>query len=714
MKKFVCLVLTVAMLAALIVPQGMVSAAGTYNYADALQKAIYFYEAQQAGPLPDWNRVEWRGDSTMNDDVTGGWYDAGDHVKFNLPLSYTASMLGWALYEYGDGIEASGQRVHLENNLKFALDYLVACDKGSSIVYQVGAGGPDHTWWGPVEVIENEMTRPSYSTSSASCVAGQMAAALAIGSIVLDNSTYLQHAKSLFNLADSARSDSGYTAAAGFYNSWSGYWDELMWSAAWLHIATGDSQYLTKAESYVSKLNRQGQSTTIEYKWGHCWDDSHYGAMLLLARITDKQEYHDFVRMHLDWWTPEGYNGESVRYTPAGLAWLDSWGSLRYATTAAFLASVYADSITDTALKTKYNNFAKKQIDYALGSNPGNRSFVIGFGVNPPEHPHHRTAHGSWADSQKVPENHRHILYGALVGGPNLSDSYTDDIGDYVCNEVATDYNAGFVGMLSKMTSLYGGTPEANFPKPEVRDNEFFVEASVNSQGREYTEIKALLNNRSAWPARLVKDLSYNYYVDLSEVFAAGYTEKDITVKQGYSEFPVTISPLTKLEGNIYYVKISYVDGTDIWPGGQSEYAGELQFRLSAPVGTSFWDPSNDFSFKGLTNSVTLTDKIPVFEGSTMIFGTAPGVIVTPTPPQVTPTPTPTTPTIMYGDLNGDKEVNSTDLTVLKRYVLKTNTNLPDWSILAADVNGDGSVDSTDVTLMKRYILKIIDIFPVE
>ena len=27
--------------------------------------------------------------------------------------------------------------------------------------------------------------------------------------------------------------------AGGFYNSWSGYEDELMWSAAWMALATG-------------------------------------------------------------------------------------------------------------------------------------------------------------------------------------------------------------------------------------------------------------------------------------------------------------------------------------------------------------------------------------------------------------------------------------------------------------------------------------------
>ena len=42
---------------------------------------------KRAGKLPADNRIPWRGDSAMNDgcdnnvEITGGWYDAGDHVK---------------------------------------------------------------------------------------------------------------------------------------------------------------------------------------------------------------------------------------------------------------------------------------------------------------------------------------------------------------------------------------------------------------------------------------------------------------------------------------------------------------------------------------------------------------------------------------------------------------------------------------------------------
>ncbi|HYH04946.1 MAG TPA: glycoside hydrolase family 9 protein, partial [Bacillota bacterium] len=360
--------------------------AATYNYGEALQKSIYFYECQQSGPLPEWNRAkQWRGDSCLNDAVTGGWYDAGDHVKFGLPMAYTASMLGWAMYEYGPAFTDSGQATAMENNLKFVLDYFVKCDKGSSMVYQIGDGGKDHSWWGPVEMIEKEMTRPAYTTN-ASCVTAQTAAALAIGAKLFNNSTYLSHAKSLFALADSVKSDDDYTAANGFYNSWSKFWDELIWAAAWLYIATGDNAYLAKAETYVANLGKEGQTDKIGYKWAHNWDDVRYGALLMLAKLTDKPVYHEYIQMHLDYWTV-GFNGERVKYTPGGLAWLDTWGSLRYATTTAFLAFVYADFVDDATLKQRYQKFAETQVNYALGSNPRNGSYVVGFGSNSPQHP---------------------------------------------------------------------------------------------------------------------------------------------------------------------------------------------------------------------------------------------------------------------------------------------------------------------------------------
>ena len=101
-----------------------------------------------------------------------------------------------------------------------------------------------------------------------------------------------------------------------------------------------------------------------------------------------------------------------------------------------------------------------------LGDNPNQRSYVVGFGNNPPINPHHRAAHGSTTNNEYAPVNNVNVLYGALVGGPESADdnAYTDDRHNYVTNEVALDYNAAFTGALARMYSEFGGTPLSNFP----------------------------------------------------------------------------------------------------------------------------------------------------------------------------------------------------------------------------------------------------------
>ncbi|ODM25233.1 glycoside hydrolase [Clostridium sp. Bc-iso-3] len=68
---------------------------------------------------------------------------------------------------------------------------------------------------------------------------------------------------------------------------------------------------------------------------------------------------------------------------------------------------------------------------------------------------------------------------------------------------------------------------------------------------------------------------------------------------------------------------------------------------------------------------------------------------------------------IKLGDINFDGSVNSTDLMLAKREVLKI-ISLSDEAKLAADVDRNGKVTSTDLMLIKRYILKIISKFPGE
>ncbi|WP_308167284.1 glycoside hydrolase family 9 protein [Catellatospora tritici] len=605
-------------------------AAGPYNYAEVLQKSLFFYEAQASGPKPAWNRVGWRGNSAMNDgsdvglNLTGGWFDAGDHVKFGFPMASTATMLAWGAVEYRSAYSASGQLTPLLNNLRFVNDYFIKAHPSANVLYgQVGNGGTDHQWWGPAEVMK--MARPAYKID-ASCggtdLAAETAAAMAAASIVFrptDSAyadTLLSHARQLYTFADTVRKKYSecITDAASYYNSWSGYNDELVWGAIWLHRATGEAAYLSKAETYYANLSTEPQSSTHSYKWTQDWDDKTYGSYVLLAKLTGKQVYIDDANRWLDYWTV-GVNGAKITYSPGGQAWLQQWGSLRYSANTAWVALLYSDWVTDATRKARYHDFGVRQINYILGDNPNHRSYVNGFGTNPPINPHHRTAHGSWTDQLTSPVNNRHTLYGALVGGPgSANDAYTDDRQNYQMNEVATDYNAGFTSALVRMYSEYGGTPLANFPPAETPDDaELYVESGLNTTGTTFTEVKALIYNKSAWPARALSNASFRYYFTLD----GSTTPSQITTSVAYSQCSPPTGP-TQYSGNVYYVTVSCA-GQNIIPAGQSDWRREVQFRVTS---SGTWDVSNDWSYQA---TMARNSKITLWDGTTKVWGDAPG-----------------------------------------------------------------------------------------
>ncbi len=636
---------------ALIAPQLF---AQTHNYAEALQKSLFFYEAQRSGDLPTNNRVNWRGDSGMTDgadvgrDLTGGWYDAGDHVKFGLPMAASATMLAWGIVEYRSAYVSTGQLDNALDQLKWATDYFIKAHPSANELYgQVGNGGQDHAWWGPAEVMQ--MARPSYRITTScpgSDLAGETAAALAAASIAFrpTNPTYantlLSHARQLYSFADNYRGKYSdcITDAAGYYQSWSGYNDELVWGAIWLYRATDEQAFLDKAQSYYANLSNQQQTTNKSYKWTIAWDDKSYGCYVLLAKLTGATQYHQDTQRWLNWWTVGGTalgaDGTRVNYSPGGQAVLDQWGSLRYAANTAFAALIYSDAISDTVLKARYHDFAVGQINYALGSNPRNSSYVVGFGNNPPRNPHHRTAHGSWTDQINFPVQSRHVLYGALVGGPSsANDQYTDDRSNYVNNEVATDYNAAFTGALARLAQEYGGTPLANFPQPEaVVGNEIFPEASINASGTNFTELKVLLNNQSGWPARMGDRLSFRYYFTLE----SGVSPSQITINANYNQCLAPSGP-TQHSGSIYYITIN-CNGVKIYPGGQSNYRKEVQFRIAS---SGAWDPTNDWSYTGVAttpgSTPVLVQRIPVYDNGVRVFGNEPGGGTPDTQPPTTP-----------------------------------------------------------------------------
>jgi endoglucanase len=660
---------------------------GGFRYGEALQKAILFYEAQRSGRLSTSSiptRFTWRGDSQLLDgqdngiDLTGGWVDAGDNVKFIFPMTEAVALLAWGGVEYRQALTNSGQLPWLLNQLRWANDWFVKAHPSANVFYgQVGLGGSDHSYWAPVEVTNlstlsgptaagQPTNRPSFSINP-SCgggadLAGGAAAAMAASSIVFRPTdptyanTLLNHAVQLDAFAHT--NQQVYTAcisdAANFYQSYSGFKDELVWSSIWLAKAK-DAQspgsggtYWNTARTEYNNLGTEPQSTIHSFKWTLAWDDKSYGAYALMAQQfpNDPAGYNADVERWLNYWSPGG----GITYTNGGHAKLDQWGSFRYAANTAFIAFTYADHITDPVKQTKYRNFAEQQINYMLGQNPRGCSYMMGFGACPPLRPHHRTAHGSWVRSEGTPPLHRHILFGALSGSPGNDDSFSDDIGSFQSTEPAVDYNAGLVGALARMYQSYGGAPltdaqlttqlQADNPAyPHTCADEFLVEAKINASSATFTEISAYLNNRSGWPARNSNQLKFRYFFTLDSANIS-----DVSINSNFSNGATVSGPtLWDAANKIYYLTIDFT-GVNLYPGGQSPVSRrEVQFRLT---NSAAWNPANDPSFNGWNatypypnSGYSYAASMPIYEGAanTKLCGSEPS------PSNVTPaTNTPT------------------------------------------------------------------------
>ncbi|MBO0857162.1 MAG: glycoside hydrolase family 9 protein [Chloracidobacterium sp.] len=444
----------------------------TFNYGDALEKAIWFFDANRCGPNAATDNVfSWRGACHTMDggaasparDLSGGFHDAGDHVKFGLPQGFAASLLGWSLYEYRAEFDSAGMTAKTLRTLKYFTDYFLKCHpNATTFYYQVGDGNIDHGYWGSPELQTG--SRPvivATPSSPAVDVLGQHAAALALMSINYRSADAayadecLTAARELFEMARASLatcSGAGCRGSDGgggsFYRSTSHY-DDLAWGAIWLHIATGEQSYLDPVDGWISQPN-DSNDDPYQKRWTMAWDDMTLANLLKMHQLTGRAKYRDGLRWNLDWFR------DTLQKTPAGLPWLDQWGVLRYASAEAGLGFL--------AYKLfGYDDFFSKGsfiVNYMLGSNPRGGSYITNYLTNPPVHPHHRA-------NEPVRGGPTNGILGGLVGGPALDDNWTDSVDDYRANEVALDYNASLVFALAgRLYFANGGQPGTPPPPP--------------------------------------------------------------------------------------------------------------------------------------------------------------------------------------------------------------------------------------------------------
>ncbi|KAL5989306.1 Endoglucanase [Asimina triloba] len=184
-------------------------ASAGHDYGQALSKSILFYEAQRSGYLPSNQRVKWRADSGLHDgkasgiDLVGGYYDAGDNVKFGLPMAFTVTMMSWSIIEYGRQMAATGELGHAMEAVKWGTDYFIKAHPEPNVLYgEVGDGSSDHyCWQRPEDMTTDRHAYRIDANNPGSDLAGETAAAMAAASIVFHRSNpaysseLLSHAK---------------------------------------------------------------------------------------------------------------------------------------------------------------------------------------------------------------------------------------------------------------------------------------------------------------------------------------------------------------------------------------------------------------------------------------------------------------------------------------------------------------------------------------
>ncbi|KAL8060326.1 hypothetical protein ABFX02_02G017800 [Erythranthe guttata] len=460
-----------------------------HDYSDALTKSILFFEGQRSGYLPADQRMTWRGNSGLGDgwtagtDLTGGYYDAGDNVKFHFPMAFTTTMLAWSVVEFGDCMPPPERRNSLVA-IRWATDYLLkTVSQPNRIFVQVGDPIADHNCWERPEDMDTSRTVYTVEAPNpASDVAGETAAALAAASIAFRSSdpgyaeTLLRTATRVFEYADTYRgaySDNSNIrdGVCPFYCDFDGYQDELLWGAAWLRRASQDDSYLNYLQNNGKTL---GADDNIN-EFG--WDNKHAGLNVLVSKEVMEnskyslQSYRASADSFMCTLIPES-TSYHIEFTHGGLIYRPGGSNLQHATTISFLLLVYANYLEKSSQivncgevsisPTMLRQIAQKQVNYILGENPKGMSYMVGYSSLYPQRIHHRgSSIPSIKDHPKVVSCNEgtvyfnssnpnpNLLVGAVVGGPGEDDTYDDDRGDFRKSEPTTYINAPFVGVLA-------------------------------------------------------------------------------------------------------------------------------------------------------------------------------------------------------------------------------------------------------------------------
>jgi len=397
-------------------------------------------------------------------DVSGGWFDAGDYLKFVHNMSYADAALLFAIRDY----PVVNSKV-FQDEARFGLDWLQKMwdDNTRTLYYQVGIGDGngttilgDHDFWRLPQKDDELATKPgdpdyyvkyrpvfragNPGGSISPNLAGRLTAALALCYQVYSKS-YLAYAdkcltsaEHIYDLADT-NPVSLVTAEPADYYPESEWKSDMEWGAVELALAlanqngtlpqglphTDPGYYLLQsahwAHAYITDTDTHGQDTLNLYDVSAL---AHYEVYRAIDQVGDpsilevtKSDLIDDLKFQLD------LGVENASQDPFGLGFAYAQFDVDSHTLGLATTAYLYKNLTGS---TDYDTFAQNQRDWILGRNAWGSTFIVGAGTTFPFCLQHQVANLSGSLSGGSP-----ILLGAVVNGPNSVDEFTDisDVG---------------------------------------------------------------------------------------------------------------------------------------------------------------------------------------------------------------------------------------------------------------------------------------------
>ncbi len=409
-------------------------------------------------------------------DVTGGWYDAGDHGKYvvnggistwELLSTYERERLARTgeSEKLGDGtlaIPESGNKVpDILDETRWELEFLLKM--------QVPAGQPlagmahhkihDEAWTGlplmPSDDPQKRELHPATTTATLNLAATAAQAARLYRPYDKEFATKsLAAARTAWTAAlahPDIYPDPNDGTGGGAYPDTDAS-DEFYWAAAELYLSTGEQQF----KEYI--LNSPVHTADIFGPLGYDWARTAAAARLDLATVPNKLPGRDKVRQSV----VKGADRylATLKSQPYGMPYaptdnLYDWGSNHQILhNGIVIATAY-----DISGASKYRDGAVQSMDYMFGRNALNMSYVTGYGEVNSHNQHARWYAHQLDPSQPNPPR------GTLAGGPNSSIQdpyaqsklqgcvgqfcYIDDIQSWSTNEHTINWNSALTRMAS-------------------------------------------------------------------------------------------------------------------------------------------------------------------------------------------------------------------------------------------------------------------------